>query len=194
MFHVRYPVSPYIARVSRCNQCFRFGHIKVNCKSQPRCAHCEGKGHTFSKEQCQHSEDPPKCANCKGDHRVDSPSCPELITQKEIRKYAAFRNVFLLDAINIFKGNKSSPLCSLSSEEYPNLPFTRNSTNPLQSNPFPHFPPSTFTSSSTSFANAARTSSVISNPYPKLTQDTKLKSVSLPQLKRSFSAQHTSSP
>ncbi|XP_029680212.1 uncharacterized protein LOC115245858 isoform X2 [Formica exsecta] len=85
MFHVRYPVSPYIARVSRCNQCFRFGHIKVNCKSQPRCAYCEGKGHTFSKEQCQHSEDPPKCANCKGDHRVDSPSCPELITQKEIR-------------------------------------------------------------------------------------------------------------
>ncbi|XP_029680875.1 uncharacterized protein LOC115246299 [Formica exsecta] len=105
MFHVRYPVSPYISKVSRCNQCFRFGHIKINCKGQPRCVHCGEKGHIFSKESCQLSEAPPKCANCQGCHRADSPTCPEFTIQKEIRKFAAYRNVLLLDAREIFKAH-----------------------------------------------------------------------------------------
>ncbi|XP_029674110.1 uncharacterized protein LOC115242161 [Formica exsecta] len=108
MFYVRYPVSPYIARVSRCNQCFRFGHIQNNCKSQPRCAHCGDKGHTYSKDKCQRAQNLPNCVNCQGEHRADSPHCPELSIQKEIRKYAAYRNVSLLDAKEIFK----DPSCS----------------------------------------------------------------------------------
>lgn len=65
IFYVRYPVSPYKARVSRCNNCFRFGHIKANCKSQPRCSHCGEKGHSFSEEQCQRKQEPPRCVNSK---------------------------------------------------------------------------------------------------------------------------------
>lgn len=65
--------------------------------------HCGEKGHIFSKESCQLSEAPPKCANCQGCHRADSPTCPEFAIQKEIRKFAAYRNVSLLDAREIFK-------------------------------------------------------------------------------------------
>ncbi|EFN62124.1 hypothetical protein EAG_03786, partial [Camponotus floridanus] len=98
MFHVSYPVSPYVARASRCNNCFRFGHIKINCKSQPRCKHCAEKGHIFSEEDCLQKRQLPKCVNCLGEHRADSLSCPEFILQQEIRKYAAYRNISLIDA------------------------------------------------------------------------------------------------
>jgi len=125
MFHVRYSVSPYIARVSRCYNCFRFGHIKANCKSQPRCLHCGEKGHVFSEEHCQQTQKPPKCANCRGEHRADSSSCPELAIQKEIRKYAALKNISLLDAREIFKGNKTPPPFSSSSEEFPPISSTQ---------------------------------------------------------------------
>ncbi|KAL6421050.1 hypothetical protein ACFW04_013574 [Cataglyphis niger] len=74
IYHVRYPVSPYIARVSRCNNCFRFGHIQNNCKSQPRCVHC-------------------------GERHIYSNNCPQ------IKKYASYRNVSLLDAKEIFKAH-----------------------------------------------------------------------------------------
>ncbi|XP_029674115.1 uncharacterized protein LOC115242166, partial [Formica exsecta] len=86
----------------------KLGHIQTNCKSQPRCAHCGDKGHTYFKENCQRAQNPPRCVNCQGEHRADSTLCPELSIQKEIRKYAAYRNVSLLDAREIFK----DPSCS----------------------------------------------------------------------------------
>ncbi|XP_050456631.1 uncharacterized protein LOC126854203 [Cataglyphis hispanica] len=99
---IRYPISPYIARVSQCNHCFRFGHIQNNCKSQSRCIRQCG-GYIFSTDNCPCVLHPSKCANCQEEHRADSSLCLELATQKKIRKYAAYRNISLLDAKEIFK-------------------------------------------------------------------------------------------
>ncbi|EFN73163.1 hypothetical protein EAG_04000, partial [Camponotus floridanus] len=99
LFHVRYSVSPYIARVTLCHKCYRFGHIKTNCKSSPRCAHCGEKGHSLPEEElCQRKDLPPKCINCQGEHRADSSTCPEILLQRDIRKYAAYRNITFVDA------------------------------------------------------------------------------------------------
>ncbi|EFN68824.1 hypothetical protein EAG_11378 [Camponotus floridanus] len=166
LFHVSYPVSPYVARVSRCNKCYRFGHIKTNCKSQPRCSHCGEKGHSFSEEHCHQSHRPPTCANCKGEHRADSFICPEFLTQKEIRKYAAYRNISLLDAREIFKGNRTPPSFSSSSEMFPKLNSSCFTSRPPDSNPrAPSSPPLEYTSPHLSFAQAAKTLSSSSSPH-----------------------------
>ncbi|KAL6438800.1 hypothetical protein ACFW04_003705 [Cataglyphis niger] len=60
-------VPPYIARVSRCNHCFRFGHIQNNYKNQPRCVHCGDKGYIFFTDNCPRVLHPSKCANCQGE-------------------------------------------------------------------------------------------------------------------------------
>ncbi|CAL1682492.1 unnamed protein product [Lasius platythorax] len=43
--HVIYEMFPYVSRVSQCYSCFRFGHVKANCKSSARCANCGEKRH-----------------------------------------------------------------------------------------------------------------------------------------------------
>lgn len=111
-----------------------FGHIKASCKSQLRCVHCGEKGHSFSYEHCQQSQLPPKCANCQGNHRADSPTCPEFLMQQEIRKYSATRNISLLDAKEIFKGNRTPPSFSSSSEEFPPLSHPHLNSHPSYSN------------------------------------------------------------
>lgn len=40
MFHVSYPVTPYVPRVSQCHSYYRYGHIKLNCKGFTRCVNC----------------------------------------------------------------------------------------------------------------------------------------------------------
>jgi len=194
MYHVRYSVSPYIARVSRCNNCFRFGHIKANCKSQPRCSHCGEKGHAFTEEHCQQAQKPPKCANCRGEHRADSSLCPELALQKEIRKYAALRNISLLDAREIFKGNKTPPPFSSSSEEFPPISstqYTQFTVSPPYTSSHSFHPISYPTSPPFSYAQAAKalsSSNLKSKSFssPSLAQNIKSKSrsASLPQLTR----------
>lgn len=129
LFHVSYPVSPYISRVTLCHSCLRYGHIKDLCKSQPRCAHCGDKGHSFSKEHCPRSQEPPRCVNCKGAHRADSFSCPEYAIQREIREYAAYKNVSLLDARDIIRDRRSPPAFSSSSDEFLPLSSSYNEYN-----------------------------------------------------------------
>ncbi|KMQ85763.1 pol-like protein, partial [Lasius niger] len=103
MFYVSHPVSPYVSRASLCHSCFRFGHIKDNCKSQPRCVHCGEKGHSFSKNHCPCFEEAPRCVNCKENHRADASNCPEFAIQEEIREYAAHRNLTLRDASKVIR-------------------------------------------------------------------------------------------
>ncbi|KAL6421607.1 hypothetical protein ACFW04_014225 [Cataglyphis niger] len=146
MYYVRYSVSPYIARVSRCNYCFRFEHIQINCKNQSRCVHCGDKGHVFSTDNRLPVLHLPKCANCQGEHRADSSLCPEFATQKEIRKYTAYRNISLLDAKEIFKGNRSPPPFSSSSKDFPNLSSVHSKSYPSHCNSH-SYSSSSFTSS-----------------------------------------------
>lgn len=51
-------------------------------------------------------QEPSKCCNCKSDHQADALSCPELAIRKEIREYAIYRNISLLNAKDIIRVNR----------------------------------------------------------------------------------------
>ena len=72
--------------VPQCKNCWKWGHLTLSCRSHiSRCTKCyrayETKHHrekanraaTNIGEPCPHVF---KCVNCKGDHQVDSYSCP----------------------------------------------------------------------------------------------------------------------
>ncbi|XP_072766275.1 uncharacterized protein [Anoplolepis gracilipes] len=98
LFYVNHLVSPYVSRVSMYHACFRFGHIKASCKGSPRCSHYGEKGHTANKDDCPLWQNSLICVNCKGEHRATDTKCLELQIQKDIREYAAFRNISIADA------------------------------------------------------------------------------------------------
>ena len=60
-----------------CHQCQRFGHIRKDCTTTPRCSWCAREGH----EKCKIG--PAKCANCKGSHPSGSKTCPEYTKRQE---------------------------------------------------------------------------------------------------------------
>ena len=66
-------VRPYVAQVTRCFKCHRFGHVIKDCKaSQETCSNCGVQGHT--KASCNASQ--VVCVNCKGNHSAGYRGCP----------------------------------------------------------------------------------------------------------------------
>ncbi|KAM0724686.1 hypothetical protein ACS0PU_009070 [Formica fusca] len=82
LYMVRYEVSLLISKPSLCYSCYRYGHIKSQCRGQPRCVHCGDKSHDNT-SPCQNINQPPSCINCKGPHKTNDPSCPEWLLQKK---------------------------------------------------------------------------------------------------------------
>ncbi|EFN63243.1 hypothetical protein EAG_14946, partial [Camponotus floridanus] len=85
LFWVRYEVYPFVAKVLSCSSCLRLGHSYIQCKSSPRCSHCEENRHAED-VQCPKANLPPICANCCGPHKPNDSSCPELFKQKQMRE------------------------------------------------------------------------------------------------------------
>ena len=133
IFYTKFAVSAYIPRVSQCHNCFRFGHISINCKSVCRCVHCGNKGHIFTEESCHRFNETSTCANCKGNHRADSHECPKLLLQKRIREIAARQNISLSDAREILGSNNFFSLSSF--DDFPPLFSSSNHSSP-PSSPF----------------------------------------------------------
>ncbi|XP_059056843.1 uncharacterized protein LOC131850576 [Achroia grisella] len=79
------PVDIYIYPTIQCYNCCRYGHVKDQCRSTPRCYKCS-KGH--SGENCTQQEDF-CCCLCLGDHQANSKNCPELWRQKAIKETMA---------------------------------------------------------------------------------------------------------
>lgn len=174
LYYVNHPITPYVSRVSMCHACYRFGHIKASCKGSPRCFHCGEKGHVANKDDCPHWQKPSICANCKGDHRVTDPNCPELQIQKDIREYAAYRNISIADANYVVRGKRLPPPFSSSSDEFPSLPS--RSSHPFSYNKIADNLPSSRLSTRT-YAQAASRASSDNHSAPVL-----IKSNSLPIL------------
>lgn len=64
-------------RPTMCHQCQRYGHIKRDCQSAPRCVRCGEEG----QNGCH--TDTPRCANCEGDHPASYNGCLEYRKQME---------------------------------------------------------------------------------------------------------------
>lgn len=62
-------VQPYVEPVIQCFKCYRYGHIKGNCRGEIKCAVCGEQAHG----NCQKSV---RCRNCGGNHKSISKVCP----------------------------------------------------------------------------------------------------------------------
>ncbi|XP_041971281.1 uncharacterized protein LOC121727470 [Aricia agestis] len=87
------PVEVYKLPTIQCNKCCRFGHVKAQCRSEPRCFKCshkhEGATCTATSLTCMH---------CSGPHAANDVSCPEYIRQKEIKFVMSRESISYMEA------------------------------------------------------------------------------------------------
>lgn len=61
-------VRPFVEPVKQCFNCFRYGYLKIMCRSMKGCIICVSKEHGI----CQKRE---QCVNCGENHRSTSKRC-----------------------------------------------------------------------------------------------------------------------
>jgi hypothetical protein len=86
LFYNSLPVDLYIFPTIQCFNCCRYGHIKSQCRSTPKCFRC-GQGHAG--DSCSVDEDLVVCCLCSGSHLATSNKCPEFNRQKSIKETMA---------------------------------------------------------------------------------------------------------
>lgn len=75
-------VENYQYPTIQCLSCCRFGHIKAQCRSKPRCYRC-AQPHTG--DECNIQETSSTCMYCSAHHFAISRDCPEQDRQKYIK-------------------------------------------------------------------------------------------------------------
>lgn len=73
-----------------CDNCLRANHRTENCTKETRCKHCSGN---HDVEECEHTQEPPLCANCQGCHRATSPECQLLQAIKMAKNRAKKKRI-----------------------------------------------------------------------------------------------------
>lgn len=92
---VRFPVKPYVYKVTQCFSCLRYGHTAKYCKYPSRCNRCTGE---HNSRDCEVTANP-ICINCKGSHiATDHKNCPIYAEQAKIKTYMANNNVSFTEA------------------------------------------------------------------------------------------------
>jgi hypothetical protein len=92
------PVDLYIFPTIQCFNCCKYGHIKTQCRSLPKCFKC-GQGHTG--DSCSVDEDFIYCCLCQGSHYATSRKCPEFTRQKSIKESMAKNCISYTEAIKL---------------------------------------------------------------------------------------------
>lgn len=99
------PVEIYQLPTIQCNSCCRFGHIKAQCRSKPRCFKC-AQNHTG--DSCSVPESKISCLFCSGPHMAINPHCPEHNRQRSIKLVMAEENLPYSEASLRFKPTRLS--------------------------------------------------------------------------------------
>lgn len=112
-------VAPYTYKVTQCEKCFRFGHIKRQCRSNERCLNCGQNHGTTGCPEKRRNE--PFCINFNGAHSVNDKSCPTFITQKRIKSCMAQHNIGYKDAKNLYQSFAEVTSYSATNTDFPLL-------------------------------------------------------------------------
>lgn len=92
------PVDLYIYPTVQCFNCCRFGHVRAQCRSKPRCFKC-GQDHTG--DSCNVEEEHVSCCLCNGLHFAINKKCPEFERQRAIKQTMANSCVSYLEACKL---------------------------------------------------------------------------------------------
>ncbi|KAL0850017.1 hypothetical protein ABMA28_006642 [Loxostege sticticalis] len=104
-FHNSIPVETYQLPTIQCMNCCRFGHVKAQCRSQPRCFRC---AQPHSADNCTVQEDKATCLQCSGPHYALNRSCPEHSRQKLIKITMSQDNVSYEQAASLYPSVRRS--------------------------------------------------------------------------------------
>lgn len=100
IFYTLYKTTTYIPNPIRCNNCQKFGHTTKTCKTQnPTCSYC-AQSHNYS--ACPHAQtrdQPPKCANCNGEHSAAYTQCPHYVRIKQALQIRSTDHITLKEAL-----------------------------------------------------------------------------------------------
>lgn len=81
-YHTSLRVEPYTLPTIQCLACCRFGHVKAQCRSKPRCFKC---CQSHLGESCTVTDDRISCLYCSGRHMATEKNCPEYQRQISIK-------------------------------------------------------------------------------------------------------------
>lgn len=127
--NVSTPVSLYTLPSIQCHKCCRFGHIRDQCRSKPRCSRCAGSHDGIS---CDTPDDKLSCILCSGSHSATNPSCPEHNRQKLIKMTMSEENISYTEASLRFSRSRTS-YADITNKALPRKPVFLN--HPMQNNP-----------------------------------------------------------
>ncbi|XP_069363872.1 uncharacterized protein [Maniola hyperantus] len=131
-YHTSLPVETYRLPTIQCLNCCRFGHIKAQCRSKPRCFKCS-QPHTG--ESCGVSTENSTCLLCSGRHMATNKNCPEHSRQHAIKLLMSEENLSYQDASSRF------PPVQRSYAEVAKEIFTPPTYSPRPSTPNPRVRP-----------------------------------------------------
>lgn len=89
------PVTRYEYPTIQCYNCCRYGHTKIQCRSQPRCYKCT---QSHSGDACTVTIDNISCLSCLGRHSATSKSCPEQYRQRDIKSLMSKQSISYIEA------------------------------------------------------------------------------------------------
>ncbi|KAI8437487.1 hypothetical protein MSG28_011806 [Choristoneura fumiferana] len=99
------PVDNYKLPTIQCHKCCRFGHVKDQCRSNPRCAKC-AQNHATS--DCTVPDSDVTCLYCSGPHTATDNRCPEFSRQKSIKTVMSIENIGYVEAARRFRPVRTS--------------------------------------------------------------------------------------
>lgn len=131
-FHTSMVVETYQLPTIQCHNCCRFGHVKAQCRSEPRCYRCAQK-HTG--ESCKVEEEKATCLLCSGGHFATDRNCPEHIRQRRIKQLMSQDGISYMEASaltpksrrpynDVAKEVRTSFLASMSPSQSPYKPVS----------------------------------------------------------------------
>ena len=133
IYKVIYPVETYFPQIRQCYRCFKFGHIKINCKSAKElCIRCGQTNHKDGSE-CLLNKSQPMCLHCQENHLPIHKNGPVWKKEQKIRNIATTHNVTVAEVksqINkkSFFPRNTSEFPSISNPTYSKLPSESNLT------------------------------------------------------------------
>ncbi|CAH2100585.1 unnamed protein product [Euphydryas editha] len=130
-FHTSLPVETYNLPTIQCLNCCRFGHIKSQCRSKPRCYKCSQE-HTG--DSCNITKENATCLHCSGRHFTTQKDCPEYLRQIKIKSDMSQDNISYMEASSRYPPVRRS-YAEIAKEMFTPPPYIPTSSTQSPSSP-----------------------------------------------------------
>lgn len=94
-YHTSLPVETYNLPTIICLRCCRYGHVKSQCRSKPKCFKCSQE-HTG--DSCEVTKDNATCLYCTKNNFATDKECPEYTRQHSIKMLMSLENISYIEA------------------------------------------------------------------------------------------------